>query len=41
MEHELFQTVVIDGVIHHIKYVPEVTQDEAVTTDADTLPDAE
>jgi hypothetical protein len=36
MENELFQTVVIDGVIHHIKYVPEEPKDEAVTADADT-----
>ena len=41
MEQELFETELIDGVIHVKKYEREVTTDEAVTTDADTLPSPE
>jgi hypothetical protein len=41
MEQELYETELIDGVIHVKKYEPEVTTDEALTTDADTLPDSE
>ena len=40
MEQELYETELIDGVIHYKKYEPEVTTDEALTADADPVPDA-
>ena len=41
MEQELYETELIDGVIHYKKYVPEVAKDEAVSTDAEPAPSPE